>query len=76
MEQAQGHPEGTAQPVRAGAHSDCTVTPPASRPLGTAWNYVRQVLAVGAGAGAQRSSTGKHWYITSVGTSACTRQPD
>lgn len=75
---AAGHrgTEGTVQPVRVVAHSDCTVALPASMPLGTAWNSVRQVLAVGAGAGAQCSSTEKHWYITSVRTSACTRQPD
>lgn len=34
----RGTPEGTEQPVRVVAHNVCTVTPPASMPLGTAWN--------------------------------------
>lgn len=45
---SRGTPEGTTRPVRVVAHSDCTVTLPASMPLGTAWNCVSQVLAVGA----------------------------
>lgn len=74
---AAAREQGTGAPQKA-PYSLWGLLPtlPAPVPLGTAWNSVRQVLVVGAGAGAQRSSTGKHWYITSVRTSACTHQPD
>lgn len=57
----RGTREGTVQPVRVVAHSNCTGTVPALTPLGTAWNSVRQTSAGSGSWGSQHSSTG---YIT------------